>query len=304
MEPKLPLELSYSSVSTYQTCPRKFFHRYISGLEPVTKATALIIGTITHEARDLHFRGASQANVTEHISNRYNEEILKVEVADQEELVLARYSTLGMWLNYPYKDLKEFEEVHTEEEFKVPLSNSTNVVVTGRIDGRVKKAGKWWIHELKTTNLSQQQFESRASTSAQVTGYVYGLKKKGCDVVGIIYDCIRKPLLRKGQYEDMHVFGRRIMKDYKDRPKFYYSQYSTYRSTQDLDIYETDMLAVAEDILEKIYSGKGFYRNQEACWNYNSECPYKKICFNEQPDPLTVQLYFVTGGVSIRIERR
>jgi phenolic acid decarboxylase len=97
--------------------------------------------------------------------------------------------------------------------------------------------------------------------------------------------------------EDMHQFGTRILKDYKDRPKLYYGRIYTYRTEQDLKLYEKDMLAVASEINNRIQTGE-WYRNQDNCWSYNSECPYRKICFSEQPDPLTLELYFNKKEVS------
>ncbi|KKK47502.1 hypothetical protein LCGC14_3154560, partial [marine sediment metagenome] len=38
------------------------------------------------------------------------------------------------------------------------------------------------------------------------------------------------------------------------------------------------------------------YRNTDACWHFNTECQYAKICFADTPDPLVLELYFKKRG--------
>lgn len=266
----------------------KYKWKYIEGLEPVTKSVQLTLGSIIHEAFDLFYKGFADKEVLKYIGDTFDAEIAKQEMADTEDLVISRYTALGMWQFYPYKNLKDFQEIYSEEEVHIPIGNYELII---KVDGRVKKDNVWWIRELKTTSFTQKQFEQRMATSAQVTGYVYGMRKKGYDIKGVMFDFIKKPLLRKNKMEDMHQFGTRIMKDYQDKPKLYYARFYSYRTEQDLKLYEKDMLAVAAEMEKRSATGE-FYRNQDACWGFNSECPYKKICFQEKPDTLTLELYF------------
>jgi len=48
--------LSYSSISTFQRCPLRFYFRYVLRLEPEFKASSLIFGGAIHTALELHFR--------------------------------------------------------------------------------------------------------------------------------------------------------------------------------------------------------------------------------------------------------
>jgi hypothetical protein len=106
-----------------------------------------------------------------------------------------------------------------------------------------------------------------------------------------MYEYIRKPILRKGANENAEAFGRRIMADYASRPKYYYNRHLSYRNSIELKLFEEDLILLGNDIIDKCQYGK-FYRNVDACWNYNSPCPYSNICFAEKPDPLTLQLYY------------
>jgi hypothetical protein len=286
------MELSYNNGSTFRGCQKKFYWRYVERLEPVTKLPSLTLGAVLHEGFDLFYKGGSDQEVYDYLLDKFNEEISKQEVSDQEDLLIAKYIAMGMWLYYPYKK-REYQEVSSEEKFTVPIANGVDFI--GRVDGRVKQNDLWWVRELKTTGLPQRQFEGRCATSAQGTGYVYAMTKLGYDIKGILYDYIKKPLLRKGINETADEFGRRIIQDYKARPKLYYNRYFSYRTPVDLRHFEEDTIMLAEEITEKTANGK-FYRNQDQCWNFGAECPYLKICYVDKPDTLTLQLYFNKKG--------
>jgi hypothetical protein len=283
------MELSYTTASMFRSCQKKFYWRYVLGLVPVSRSSSLTLGGILHLAFDAFYKGMDDKDVFHFIANRFTEEMGKEEVADQENILVNKYTALGMWINYPFKNLKEFDSIASEEEFEIDLIDDIKFI--GKVDGRVFQSGNWWVRELKTTGLSSRQFIGRCEVSGQSTGYVYGLRKKGYDVKGILYEYIKKPLLRKGLKENADDFGRRIMKDYKERPKFYFNRHMSYRNPVDMDNFLEDMQSLAKEIIYHI-DKSSFYRNVDSCWNYNTECEYSKICFSKEPDPLTLELYY------------
>ena len=219
-----------------------------------------------------------------------DEQIANASINEQEDLEIIKWTALGMWVSFPRKDLTIFQETKSEKEFKVRLGNMRNVLFVGRSDRLIKKDGLWWVGELKTTGLPLQGFKNRMSVSDQVTAYVYAWKKKGYPVNGVLFDIIRKPLLRKGVREDCTLFCQRIFDDYVSNPLKYHERHYEYRSDEDLNRWEKDTTLAVKNI-RRIWKGD-YFRNPDACWNYNSECPYKKICFTDKPDQLTVDLYF------------
>ncbi len=42
--------LSHSAISTYQTCPLRYFYRYVSGLPEETVSASLVFGGAIHKA--------------------------------------------------------------------------------------------------------------------------------------------------------------------------------------------------------------------------------------------------------------
>lgn len=281
--------LSNSSATVARSCWKKFEWMYIHNLSPITQPIGMQLGKILHQAFDMYYNDFDEQEVEDYIVLQCDELIKEADPYKQEDFQIAKYIALGAWNYFPKEWRDEYDEVQSEIKFHIPLTK--DVDFCGIIDGLVKKDGKWFIRELKSTGLSFPQFERKANISPQVTGYVYALRKMGIEVKGIMYDFIKKPLLRKNINDTVDTYCARIVQDYAKRPQFYFHRHFTYRSDMDIKLYEQDLKQLAEDITDRIKSKK-FYRNPNNCLNYNTECPYKKVCFDEKPDPLTLKLYF------------
>jgi hypothetical protein len=221
----------------------------------------------------------------------YQKEISEAGIEEQENLILDHKTALGMFLNYPYKDMK-FRQIISEEEFRVPLDKDTTYV--GRVDGRVLKDKFWWIREVKTTGMNRRAFENTAQLSSQGTGYLWAMEKQtGLDLRGIMFDYLRKPKLVKRVNEDAYQFAERIYLSYcdKSKQKSYFSRYFSYRSPHELTLWEDDVHKTVKSLRRCIKTDE-FYRNTNSCWMYNTECPYRKICFLEKVDKLILELFY------------
>ncbi len=289
------MEISNNSSSVARSCWKKFYWRYNQKLTPIRQSAALNLGRSIHEAFDLFYKGSSIQDILIHIKKEFDDEIAQALPEDLEGLVIQKFTALGMFANFPYFSTK-FDKIESEMEFRVKLMRG--VWFNGRVDGLVKKDGLWWLRELKTTGQTQRQFNQRISTASQGTAYVWAMKRMGYDVKGIMYDYIKKPLLRKRVSEDQYDFGSRVLADYRKKQDFYYGQIYSYRTQQDIDLWEQDSISLAREMVGKRRSQR-YYRDTQACYNYNSECPYKKICFEKTPDKLTLQLYFRRNGKAI-----
>lgn len=286
------LYISHSSSETAKQCWMKYKWSYIDRLKPIYKPTILTIGAVMHDAFDLFYKGASDADCHTFIDKRFGAVISSgLSPVEAEDIQIAQATVKAMWENYPHKDRTEFEEVRSELTFEVPLGYKRGVMIVGRVDGLVKKRGNWWIRECKVTGMSDRQLKIRSETTSQATGYVYGLRLLGHPIKGILFDAVKRPRLRKGVSETTPEFAARIMQDYKERPDRYYHRDWAYRNPIDLKHYENDMARFADDLRRKKRE-HGWYRSHGSCWMYNSECPFKKICFQDKPDKITLDLYF------------
>ena len=296
------LEISPTAMSIFRECPMKYKWRYIDDITPLKKSNALRIGTMFHLAVDMYYSGASDEEVMKHIIAMSDNQIAESDPYYQEDNIIMKYTVIGMWKNYPHKDLSLYDEIHSEKETRIPMSDHVTFVC--RMDRlvKLKSTGKWWLRELKTTGLPFQNFQNRVGTSAQASAYVWAMRQTGEDVQGIIYDFVKKPLLRKGVNESCEDFGIRIARDYVNRGDKYYGRHFEYRSNDDITLFEKDLENIVNQIQSTRASGK-FYRNQDGCFKYNSECAFRKICDVISPDPLTLDLYFEKGARNARKKR-
>jgi hypothetical protein len=289
------MDISNNSSSVARSCWKKFYWRYNQKLTPIKQSSALSLGSAVHEAFDLFYKKVPKETIISELRKSFDEEIAQASPDEAEPLTINRYIAMGMFLSFPYFDT-EFEVVESEKEFRVKLMRGVHFI--GRVDGLVKKNGTWWLRELKTTGQTLRQFNQRIDTASQGTAYVWAMRQLGYDVKGIMYDYIKKPLLRKRVSEDQFEFGSRIVGDYRDRKDFYYGQIFSYRSEQEINEWYKDACSLSRDMVGKRRSQR-YYRNTSDCYAYNYECPYKKICFEEKPDSLTLQLYFRKNGKQI-----
>lgn len=285
------LEISNNSTSIMRSCQQKYKFTYIDGLKPIRKSSALTLGGVLHEAFDMYYNNFPTTDVLTYIHDTMNNQIAKSGPEELEDITINKYILTGMWGSYPFK-LDGFKKIEPEKEFRIKVPGTKGIVFVGKVDGLVTDLNdRMWVRELKTTTQSFSQFEVKSRRSTQGTGYIWAMRKLGYPVEGLIYDYVKKPLLRKGTSEDMNGYGMRIVNDYKLRPDIYFKRHNSYRTNDDLEIFENDLRQCAYDIRRRANDGK-WYRNPDQCWNYNSECPYMKICFQKAPDPLTVQLYY------------
>jgi hypothetical protein len=289
------LEVSNTSLNKFNTCQKKWYWDYIAGLKPRYRASNLTLGKTVHEAFDMFYKGKPLQEIINHIDKTYKEEMGKQALEDQEPLYLDGKIALGMFLNYPYKNLK-FDEIESEVEFRVKLGKGIEFV--GRVDGRVLHLNKRWVREVKTTGEDKIQFEKKMATSAQNTGYVFGVREHtGENIHGVICDYLRKPRLQKRQTETMQEFGQRIYQDYcdKKKEKMYFHRVFTYRTENDLKRWKEDVFTTCKH-LRKCMKDNEYSRNTSACWMYRTECPYYRICFQDTIDPLLIDLFYEQKG--------
>ena len=121
------LEISNNSTSIYRSCPKKYYWRYLRGLVPFKRSTALSLGSIVHSAFDMYYSGASSDEVTKFIATTASEEIAKAPPEMSEDLLVMKYTALGMWLYYP-KDLSIFEDIQPELEVKIDFMDGVSLV--------------------------------------------------------------------------------------------------------------------------------------------------------------------------------
>jgi len=290
------MEISHTSMSIAKGCWKKYYWSYIQRLSPIRKPSSLVLGTIVHKCFELHYRGASENDIHKAMLEAFKEEKAKADINDQEDLEVAQATAYGMWMHYPYKNLGEFMEVEPEKEGEVDMFGAK---LRFRLDGLVKFEGQKWIREYKTTSLSlPKQFCGRIEQGTQPSIYVWGIRKMGIPVQGVMFEIIKKPLLRKRRSDTCSDYCLRIVDEYardaslpKNQRKMYLRSF-VYRSQKQMEQFETDVKSFLNELKRRLDTDD-FGRNTDNCWNFNSQCPFYKICFMDHPDDITLRLNYV-----------
>jgi len=298
----MEITLSNSGITQFRRCPRKYYWRYVRKLEPIRPSKAIILGDFVHSAFAHYYQTSQNREETLEALIGFGVDLVNTAPAEeQEELSILGATACAMWQFVPDWMFDDASTSVAEKYFiwkLVEVIRSGDlphvVYIRGYIDRLVDYNGMKLIRELKTC-ASPDAFIRAAANSSQASTYVVGTQEAiNKDVVGVSYDLIRKPQLRKKQSENAQEFVARIREDYRARPEWYYRREYTYRTAKNLEQFVTDLRQVARDILLKwICYNEGqkdvFYRNHDACFSCG-ECEYYKICFNY--DDMTEKIFY------------
>jgi hypothetical protein len=181
------------------------------------------------------------------------------------------------------EDFEQVEWLGLEEEFVfyVTLPSGTAVPVRGKRDGRFRhnRDGSMRLFETKTKGqIFEGAIMDRLGFDDQCMIYLLGMWKEFGEVPGgIVYNIIRKPLLRQKKGETLHQFGKRIREDTRVRPDHYYMRFVQATDKHDLIAYEKDLISKLAQ-MERWCKGEFHYKNSYACSLGGMNCRFLPIC--------------------------
>lgn len=129
---------------------------------------------------------------------------------------------------------------------------------------------------------------------AQVSAYYAGAAHLGHDVVGVLYDVLRKPALkplaansRRAAAETPEEFGERLVAEIASDPSAYYGRGIVVRTEDEMRAHRDDVWQAARQIARATADGE-FPRNPDACERWGRQCDYWPVCSGETTiaDPL------------------
>lgn len=198
--------LTNSSLSTFRSCNRKYFLKYVRALRTIGDDFAPRVGTAFHRCREAHDKGEDVGSVLEPLLQDPFDLAL---VAAMDEGYRAR------WANEP------LEVVATEQVFEIPLRNpdtgapTPNWKLGGKIDRIVKLPdGRLALQEYKSTSRDfspGKDYWVRLHLDPQLSLYVVAARALGFDVQTILYDVTRRPGQRPSQVPLVDPDGVKIV---------------------------------------------------------------------------------------------
>lgn len=279
-----------SKLNAYNTCPRKYFFRYILGWRPTVPSHDLLFGDAFHLGLETIYNHWKTTNTNGYtydlllkaydvFLNRYRESYPEETDEDMSPKNPENYMTTLIQYAEKYA-ADSFKVEYVEVAGHLPVAGTFDIYF--RLDTIIKEAHGYLILEHKTSKwdtarwASTFDFALQLGTSQHALKALYGPDAQGIIVNGVFF---RKPprIKKDGQPYANSGPGNeflRLEKNWSDAQMFDWelSVCDIYtRMIKDLDLLMND-----DD--EKNYVQRSFPKNENACFNYNRECPYKSLC--------------------------
>jgi hypothetical protein len=286
--------INASRAQFFQQCRRKQWF-YDQGLVSIKMTDPLAIGSAYHKGTAVLTAKRDRDAALAAAEAAYREELAKQKMVLPEEQVLHERNIelikrmLSAQADQYAKD--DWVVLKPEVEFLVPLPNTLHHCwfahrllypdvpfnecrygdqcrqphfLKGKTDAVLSWNSMIWIMERKTSGMKQNIFWDQWYLSHQLSAYVYGVRKStGLPVNGVILEKMPKP----ARNQDPFSFN------YSPEREPYL------RSEADLDEFEQEISAIAFDYENAAKVGKpAFYRNPQACVDYNRRCDYWETC--------------------------
>ena len=178
---------------------------------------------------------------------------------------------------------EEFEDYRPEVKFKVkipnPLLAEAWFLLAGKADAQIKHNDCPYLFETKTTSENSiTRYLERLMLDSQPDNYLLGFNRMGYSAVGVIYNILRKPKHRQNAFESKERFYKRVEKvvcadkDVPEDKRKYFFRETIYRSSRDLQLWETELQHITKDMSAYLP-----YRNRSRCRDFDG-CPYQVLC--------------------------
>lgn len=274
------LTVTNSTMQTFLSCERKYFLNQVKGYFPKRQAEHVKTGTMFHKAMEIWAGADQEAAVTYIKDMMHNIFTMNSENADFDvyKLIAQEAVIVGMIEGYPY-DVRDVEGA--EIEFKARYKE---FLLRGKVDGHYKRGGINYLFDYKTKgSLDRVTDQELLKRNFQASFYLNVINhlcdRDEYDALEFIF--IRRPSIRQKQKEGSDAYARRVVKDYKERPDFYYRKAVAHRDTEDGTWMRSFIQHI--DCLTQCYEMRGsdnierWPMRETSCGMYG-RCPYLMIC--------------------------
>lgn len=236
---------SYSQISCFAQCHRKYFWSYILGLIAKTLPLYMIKGKAYHKGlagwyrtKDMDEALAILAETMASIPT-----FKPTDVDDKEKAIIDTTIALNAYMNY-YGDDNILEPKFVEQEMEVEGVKFI-VDMIGNYDG------KPCIVEHKTTTQIDEHYLTRTALDLQLNLYIYLLRKyyDRPDMLPLkLYRITKYPSLRIKKDETPGQFQLRIIKDYLERPDYYFINEVTQSQNWQIELAGDELKTIINDV--------------------------------------------------------
>jgi hypothetical protein len=221
--------LSYSNMTKFVNCRERFRLRTVEGLTPTDTKEALNFGTIFHKGLELHALGYTRTQILREFRKKTSKRRKKAEVYDPYQCQIVA-TMLPYYSKFWGSVLNKMNYIESEGVFEMRYrcSIGRTVVIRGKRDEGFLKDGKLWLQENKTMGqVPEDKIMRTIHVMLQPMIYLMSFLEDYPETPlgGIIYNVIRRPLLKQKKGENDKQFLDRLSKDIESRPEHYFKMF-------------------------------------------------------------------------------
>jgi hypothetical protein len=306
--------LTTSAAKAYRRCPRLYELSYERCYRMASSPSALAFGTLGHRGLEAWWIAAKDAPGEPEI---WLSAALTALSSERDAYSHAKAAALLAAYHERWRDMlwngQPMRVVAVEAEFRGPLINPATGAESrtwdrgGKIDAIVEVDGYFYTVEHKTTSEDigpGSDYWARLRMDPQVSNYHVGARMLGYDVMGCIYDVLRKPALKpflatpesertytkptKNSPSRLHANQRledespadyhdRLLFKMADNIRYHFDRCEVVRLETEEDDAAFDTWQTALQIRESQRLAR-WPRNPEACMHFGRACGFFPVC--------------------------
>lgn len=247
LELNAPMVLDYTTLSNFLMCRMKYLWIHIEDLKPKEDSSALFFGHAMHSALASLYRGDGIEKALKVFVKEYS----TFAVPDGDKRTMER----GLAILTKYYDEKfihnPFDVIDVEISHVIDIHKGLKYAA--RMDAVVKRNGKIWVLEEKSTSALGANFFDAFILNHQVDGYVFACLDKYGECSGAIIDAI---LVAK--------------------TKFTFLRDDVTRDADHVETFTAELLDIEKNI-RWANANKSYVKNKGAC-TYYGKCGYRDLC--------------------------
>lgn len=295
--------ITYSALSSFKNCRRKFRWRYVDELIPLSKDPAMYFGTLIHECLEMWHASRDLSGVNVLIDSCDVDR----DVKQNARAMMAAYATTYA--------TERWSVVALEKPFAATIINpatnasSRSFEMAGKVDGIVCEDGRNYILEHKTASRIDAAYIERLWTDFQSKIYAHFISETmGITIHGVEYNVLSKARLTQklGEtdeaYQERYALACAANKSGKSSAKqeiaetdeefrarldaFYakpgvFHRERLYFSKADFDELRSELWELTQQLLDA-RRRDAYYANSSQCFSWGKPCPYWKLCSQPQ----------------------
>lgn len=302
------MEISYSKISTWKRCWKKYYYKYILGIKPKERPSAPRMGNMGHKGLQAKEEGKDwKQTIIDYWKDEMNnmpEQFIDDETKDELELVikiLERYFNHHNYFRHP--DERNIIEPETRFSVSIPYSNNELIGYMDKVI-EVPNEGIWLIDNKFTTMNLEKKLE-KLELNEQIDYYSWALSKMfpNKTVMGAIWNGIRldlptvpqpiksgKRLSKRKMRTDYETYMKAIKDngfdpdDYQEQLLKLENQDNPFFRTEWCDRNEVELKNIEKELIKvsmEIEKTTNYIRSR-AMGRCSWDCPYQNVCLVEK----------------------